>query len=164
MNPPVVNHASRMRRPRVLALRPVILARLALLLPALLTGVVMRAQETKPPQAIHRTGPRYRTQSLDERVRVLARYLDLNEEQKSALKKILVENQQELLNMRRAPAPAETLQMDRFRAIQDKTVEKIRGMLTEEQRKKYEPLGTRNSSAASQSGNVDDWLKQMPPR
>ena len=101
---------------------------------------------------------------LDERVEHLARYLDLNERQRSALKNILLENQQEILKMRGVPSQGEELQMDRFRAIKDKTTEKIRAMLTEEQRKKYDPLGVRNSNSAAQNVSVEDWLKQTRSR
>ena len=66
--------------------------------------------------------------------------------------------------MRRAPSQREELQMDRFRAIEDKTAERIRAMLTEEQRRKYDPLGVRNSNSAAQNVSVEDWLKQARPR
>lgn len=124
-----------------------------------LLNVSIPAQEINAAQPAHRSSPRYKRQSLDERVEHLARYLDLNEDQRSALKKILLENQQEIFKMRHAPSSAEGLQMDRFRAIEDKTVEKIRATLTDEQRKKYQPLGVRNPAPASQNVSVDDWLQ-----
>ena len=118
-----------------------ILLKLALLVPMLLPGVPVPAQDTNAAQQVHRVAPRYKRQTLDDRVEHLARYLDLNERQRSALKNILLENQQEILKMRGVSSQGEELQMDRFRAIKDKTTERIRAMLTEEQRKKYDPLG-----------------------
>jgi hypothetical protein len=149
------------KRGKVLAVarRNMILAGPALVLALLLPGVPVPAQETSAAQPVHRIAPHYKSQSLDGRIELLARYLDLSDEQKSTLKKILLENQQEILKMRHSPSAAEGLQMDRFRAIQDKTVEKIRAMLNEEQRKKYEPLSSRNSASAPQNASVDDWLK-----
>jgi hypothetical protein len=137
--------------------------KLALLAPALFSGVPVPAQDANAAQQVHRVAPHYRRQSLDERVEHLARYLDLNEGQRSALKKILIENQQEILKMRRVPSQGDELQMDRFRAIEDKTAERIRAMLTEEQRKKYDPLGVRSSNSAAQNVSVEDWLKQTRP-
>ena len=133
-------------------------------MPMLLAGTQTPAQETNAAQPVHRVGPRYKHHSLDERVEHLARYLDLNEGQRSALKNILLENQQEILKMRRAPSQAEGLQMDRLRAVEDKTAGRIRAMLTGEQRKKYDPLGVRSSNSAAQNVSVEDWLKQTRPR
>ncbi len=140
------------------------LPRLALLLPMLLPGAPVPAQEANAPQPVRRVAPHYTRQSHDRRVELLARYLDLNEGQRFALKNILLERQQEILKMRHAPSQGEGLQMDRFRAIEDRTVERIRAMLTEEQRKKYDPLGMRNSNSASQNVSVEDWLKETGPR
>jgi hypothetical protein len=141
-----------------------ILVRMALLVSMLWPGAPVPAQETNAAQQVHRVTPRYKRESLDERVEHLARYLDLNEGQRSALKKILIENQQEILKMRRVPSPGEELQMDRFRAIEDKTAERIGAMLTEEQRKKYDPLRVRNLNSGAQNVSVEDWLKQTRPR
>jgi len=140
------------------------LVTLVLLVPMLLSGTPVAAQEVNAAQPAHRSAPRHKGQGMDERVEQLARYLDLNEGQRSALKSILLENQQEILKMRRAPSQGEELQIDRFRIIEDKTVEKIRAMLTEEQRKRYDPLGVRNSNSAAQNVSVEDWLKQTRPR
>jgi hypothetical protein len=141
-----------------------ILLRLALLITMLFPGACVPAQATKAAQPVHHVGPPKKRQTLDDRVAQLARYLDLSEGQRSTLKDILVQNQQEILKMRGAPSPPEGLQMDRFRAIEDKTAERIRAMLSEEQRKKYDPLGARNSNSAVQDVSVEDWLKQTTPR
>ena len=139
-------------------------AKFALLLAVLLPGGPVRAQETHAAPQIHRVSSHYKRQSLDQRLEHVARYLDLNEAQRSALKNILIQNQQEILKMRRVPSPGEELQMDRFQAIEEKTAERIRALLTEEQRNKYDPLVVRNSNSAAQNVSVDDWLAQTRPR
>jgi hypothetical protein len=139
-------------------------AKLVLLVAVILPGAHVRAQETHAAPQIHGVSSHYKRQSLDERVEHLARYLDLNDGQKSALKNILIQNQQEILKMRRVPPQGEELQMDRLRAIEEKTAERIRALLTEEQRNKYDPLAVRKSNSAAQNVSVDDWLTQTRPR
>jgi hypothetical protein len=130
----------------------------------LLPGAPVLAQQANAAQPFHQVASRHKRQSLGERVELLAGYLDLNEGQRSALKTILLDRQQEILKMRHAPSLGERIQMDRFRAIEEKTVERISAMLTREQNKKYDPLGVRNSTSASQNVSVEDWLKKNGPR
>jgi hypothetical protein len=94
---------------------------------------------------------------------MLARYLDLDESQRSALKHVLEQRQLELLQMRRTPSSDRTSQIDRFQEIECKTVERIRATLNEEQRKKYDPLGVRNPTPAIQEQTVAEWLKVNAP-
>lgn len=140
------------------------LVRVGFLLPMLVPCSLLAAQETNDSQNVHRVEPPQKRQRLEERVERLGRYLDANEGQKSELKNILREMQQEILNMRRAPAPGEELQMDRLRSIEDKAAEKIRAILNEEQREKYDQLGIRNSNSAAQDTSVKEWLKEAGPR
>lgn len=66
--------------------------------------------------------------------------------------------------MRFSPLPPGGAQIDRFRAIQDRTAERIRAVLNEEQRKKYDLLGIRKLSPQQQSPDVEGWLKAVGPR
>jgi len=130
----------------------------------LLASATAPAQETHQAPPVHGVAPHYQRQNLEERVELLSRYLGLSEGQRSAIKNILLERQQEFFKIRHAPSPGGGLQMDRFRAIEDRTMEKIRAMLTEEQRKKYDPLSMRNSNSASQNVSIENWLKAIGPR
>jgi hypothetical protein len=141
-----------------------ILVRMGLLIPMLVPCSLLPAQETNATRNVHGVGSPQKRQRLDERVERLARYLDVNEGQRSELRNILREMQLEILNMRRAPTPGEELQMARLRAIEDKATEKIRSILTEEQRNKYDQVLIRNSNSAVQDASVRDWLKEAVPR
>ena len=48
--------------------------------------------------------------------------------------------------------------------IEDKTVERIRALLTDEQLKKYDPIGARSTIPAQQQQSVEDLLKASKPR
>jgi hypothetical protein len=101
--------------------------------------------------------------TIDDRVRVLARSLDLNEAQRVAVKKILEQRQQETLRIRQDTSISGGARIERFRALQDNTVERIRAVLNEEQKKKYDPLAVRRTQPAPQQRSVEDWLKVTTP-
>jgi Spy/CpxP family protein refolding chaperone len=126
-------------------------------------GMPMRAQTHSASEIVHNHANPHIRQNLDNRIELLARYLDLNDAQRSTLKNILLERQQEIIAMRRTPAAGEGLHLDRFRATEDKAADRIRAMLNEEQRIKYDPLSKRDSNSTAQSVRVDDWLIQARP-
>jgi hypothetical protein len=102
--------------------------------------------------------------TIDDRVKVLARSLELNEAQQAAVKKILEQRQQETLRIRQDASISGGARIERFRALQDHTVERIRAVLTEEQKKKYDPLAVRRVAPAPDQKSVEDWLKVTTPQ
>ena len=136
-------------KPRSCSLRALLF--LALVLPVLLLSAPAVAQRGHRP-------------TIDDRVKVLARSLELNEAQQAAVKKILEQRQQEALRIRQDASISGGARIERFRALQDHTVERIRAALNEEQRKKYDPLAVRRVAPASDQKSVEDWLKVTTPR
>jgi hypothetical protein len=114
-----------------------------------------------PAQQTHRA---HRRPSLDDRIKVLAKSLELNEAQQAAVKKILEQRQQETLRLRMDPSISGSTRIARFRALQDNTVERIRAVLNEEQKKKYDPLAVRRAQPAPDQRSVEDWLKVTTPQ
>ena len=100
--------------------------------------------------------------SIDERVKVLAKNLDLNEAQQAAVKKILEQRQQETMRIRLDSSLSPEARIGLFRALQDSTVQRIRGVLNEEQKKKYDPLAVRRIQPPDQK-TVEDYLKATTP-
>ncbi|HTY63537.1 MAG TPA: hypothetical protein VMG30_14920 [Acidobacteriota bacterium] len=103
-----------------------------------------------------RTSPQRRL-SIDERVKAFARSLDLTEEQQAAVKTILEQQQQEILKIRVDPSLTGSAGIDRLRALQEITVERIRAILNEEQKRKYDPLAPRKIPTPPER-SVEDWL------
>jgi hypothetical protein len=101
----------------------------------------------------------YRKSSIDDVVRRLAKSLDLTPVQQSAVKTILEQRMQETLRIRRDSSLSGSERISHFRALQEHTVERIRAVLNEEQRKKYDPLAARKVKPA-QSPNVEEWLNK----
>jgi Spy/CpxP family protein refolding chaperone len=141
-----------------------IFAKLASVLPLFLLSASISAQVADSARAPQRVIRSHQRPSPDERGKVLARYLELDEMQKMALRKILEQRQQEVLQMRFTPLPAGSAQIDRFRAIQDKAANRIRAVLNQEQRKKYDLLVMRRATPAGSKTSVQDWLKAATPR
>jgi hypothetical protein len=137
---------------------------LALASPILLPGMPASAQAANAPSPERQSRHRYKSPTIDDRVKVLAKNLDLNEAQQSAVKKILEQRQQETLRLRLDPSITGSARIDRFRALQEGTVQRIRAVLNEEQRKKYDPLAPRRIPSSSEERSVEDWLKAATPQ
>jgi hypothetical protein len=98
--------------------------------------------------------------ALDEQVKGLAKNLDLSEAQQAAVKRILERRQQESLRIMRTSSGTDGI--GRLRALQIGTVEQIRSVLNDEQKKKYNPL-TPAPPQTSPQRSVEDWMKVTTP-
>lgn len=110
------------------------------------------------------TNPTHRRPSLDDRVKTLAAALNLDEAQQVAVKRILEQRQQETLQLRHDSSITGSTRIERLRALQDQTVQRIRLVLNDEQKKKYDPLAVRNAGPAPGQKSVEDWLKVTTPQ
>lgn len=150
------------------------LARLAMPVLSLITFWVVpaRAQSNQPAAAVpaqpaqptHSTHPRPQRQTLDDHVKALAKALDLNEMQQAAVKRILEQRQMETLRLRRDTSISGDERIARFRALQEQTVQRIRGVLNDEQKTKYDPLAVRNIAPAPDQKSFEDWMKATKPQ
>lgn len=117
------------------------------------------AGNLQPQTPPHRSRKSY----IDARVGILTRSLDLNDAQQSAVKNILEQRQQETLRIRHDPSISGSARIERFRALQDTTVERIRALLTDEQKKKYDPQASRQIQSKPER-SVEDWLEATKPK
>jgi hypothetical protein len=122
-------------------------------------GVAQKPDSTGPMHPTHAT---HRAR-LEDRVKVLAQSLHLDDAQQLAVTKILEERQQETLRIRRDTSISGSDRLTQFRAIQDRTVLRIRAVLNEEQKKKYDPLAVRRVEPAREHRSVEDWIKATTP-
>lgn len=111
-----------------------------------------------------RTHAARRRPTIDDHVKILAKSLNLTEPQQSAVKKILEERQAATLRLRTDGTISGSERIDRLRALQDQTIQKIRGVLDDEQRKKYDPLAVRKVPPAPDQKSVEDWIKATTPK
>jgi hypothetical protein len=122
------------------------------------------AQVGDTPTIKPHTGHSYKRVSVDDHLRRLTRNLDLDETQQSAVRKILVERQQQTLRIRQDETLSGNARIQEFRALQDDTVLRIRALLNEDQKKKYDPLASRRIQPAPDRRTVEDWLKVVTPQ
>ncbi|HMK21151.1 MAG TPA: hypothetical protein VK466_02395 [Terriglobales bacterium] len=102
----------------------------------------------------------YRRHSIDDRVKELAKGLDLNETQQAGVKAVL---QRQQLQARQIQFDQTLTGGDRiahFRALQEDTVLRIRALLNDEQKKKYDPILNHAPQSTTPSDSyVDQWMK-----
>jgi Spy/CpxP family protein refolding chaperone len=135
---------------------------LTLGVPVLLPLTPVYAQVAKAGSSEPQTPHRYKRSNIDDRVSVLARNLDLSEAQQSAVKRILEERRQQSMHIRRDPSISGGDRIEQFRILQQNTVARIRAVLNEEQRKKYDPFATQKIQQTPER-SVEDWLKLTTP-
>jgi hypothetical protein len=122
------------------------------------------AQSTSTSQLSTRVHTARRRLTLDDHVRTLAKSLNLTDAQQAKIKKILEQRQQETLRLRSDSSISGSERIDRFRALQDQTVLRIRSVLDDEQKKKYDPLAVRKITPAPDQKSVEDWMKATTPK
>ncbi len=129
-----------------------------LLPPASLYAQVATVENPEPQKPRH-----YQASSIDSRVNIFAKNLDLTEAQKSAVKRILEERKQQSLRIRQDSSSSGADRIEKFRLLQQSTVARIRAVLNEEQRQKYEPFATEKLKQTPPERSVEDWLKLTTP-
>jgi hypothetical protein len=95
---------------------------------------------------------------VDERVKSFSENLNLDPTQQAGVKAVLERQQREARQIQFDQSLSGTERIGRFRALQQDTVSRIRALLNEDQKKKYDPLNHGTAATASQP-SVEDWLK-----
>jgi hypothetical protein len=132
--------------------------RLSWLAGALFLAHVAVGQMPGPAVPQHHAQSVYRRRSVDERVKNFAETLNLDPAQQVGVKAVLERQQREARQIQFDQSISGTERIGRFRALQQDTVSRIRALLNEEQKKKYDPLNHGTAATASQP-SVEDWLK-----
>lgn len=115
-------------------------------------------------QPTHRVHATHRRITVDDRVKGLAKALDLSDTQQVAVKRILEQRQAETLRLRLDGSLSGEQRIDRWRALQDDTIRRIRAVLNDEQKKQYDPLAIRERTPPQDQKTVEEWLKQTTPK
>jgi hypothetical protein len=97
-------------------------------------------------------------------VKALAKALDLSDPQQVAVKKILEQRQLETLRLRQDGSISGEERIGRLRTLQDQTILRIRAVLNDDQKKKYDPLAVREREPAPDQKSVEEWLKETTPK
>jgi len=126
---------------------------------ALLAAGTVHAQARQP---VH--PPAARVDALEQRVQLLTRELDLNPEQQEAVRQILRGQREAVQQIWQDPQISPAERAPAVRLVGERTADRIRAVLNDEQKKKYnQPLP---NGALSTQANVDveGWLQAVRGR
>lgn len=101
----------------------------------------------------------YHKSSIDDRVKGLTKALDLNETQQAGLKAVLEHQQMQARKIQFDQTIEGGERIARIRALQEDTVLRIRALLNDEQKMKYDPLNHAQPSANPSDSYIDQWMR-----
>jgi hypothetical protein len=108
--------------------------------------------------------PRGKRSGLEARVAKLTKALGLDTKQQAGLRKLLQEQREHVQRIWSNESLPAADRIAATRALSMQTSEKIRALLTEEQRKKYAPPQRGDPGNAIGSAHVEDWMKSEGTR
>lgn len=102
---------------------------------------------------------------LDDRIKALSHALDLDEVQQSKLRKVLESQREQVMKVWSDSSLPAAYRINATQAISDGTADQIRALLSEEQRKKYNPPRRSHEAATGASErSVEDWMEAAKPK
>jgi Spy/CpxP family protein refolding chaperone len=128
------------------------------------TAVVASAASPRNPvTGAARTGVQMHesASSLDLRVRRLAKALDLNPAQQTQLRAVLLKQEAQVKEAWSDTSVPSSYRVLATRIISDQTADRIRALLNDEQRKKYNPPRLAPTSHGPPGTDVERWLSAM---
>lgn len=134
-----------------------------LLLSSVCTSAFAAEEQAATTNDQHKRQTRSRSASdrLDEQVKKFTSLLELDAKQESQVRMILKSRQEQLVSILRSQSPSRVDAVTQLRAINESTVARIRAVLNDEQKKKYDPLKHNTPSDSQPQPSVDDWLQAM---
>jgi hypothetical protein len=103
--------------------------------------------------------------SLEDRVRVLSKALDLDATQQSALRKVLEGQRDQVRRVWDDSSVPAVYRVSATQGISDKTGDQIRALLNVEQRKKYNaPRVPHEAMEGSAPRSVESWMDSAQPK
>jgi hypothetical protein len=100
--------------------------------------------------------------TIDSRVQLMATELDLDASQQATLKSILLTQRAEVAKVWNDPSVPATVRVATTQAVSEKTAERIRAILNDEQREKYIKEHRRDVPVGTPGGDVQKWMKPDP--
>ena len=114
--------------------------RIVFLLAAWLLGTVAFAQQNQPPGGGDQPGPRRGMPSVDDQLKNLTERLNLTDDQQTKIKPILEDQHAQMQALMKDDSLSQEDKRSKGRAIRESTTGKIRDVLTDDQKKKYDAM------------------------
>jgi uncharacterized membrane-anchored protein YhcB (DUF1043 family) len=97
--------------------------------------------------------------TIDTRVRVLARALQLDPQQQAQLRAVLDNQRQAVVKIWADPALLAAERAPATRAVEQRTADEIRALLTDEQKRRYNSAASLDSKSAPP--DVEAWMRRQ---
>jgi hypothetical protein len=122
------------------------------------SAVISPAHADDAPRSSHSRA--HARTTVDDRVTTYARALGLDTDQQMRLRALLMWQKDQVLRVWNDETLTPAMRVHATGAIGDTTADRIRAMLTQEQRKKYNPpRPPRDDVAHTAAPNVESWMK-----
>jgi protein CpxP len=106
------------------------------------------------------SAPLHRASALEQRVALLSAELGLDAQQQAEVRRILEDQRQQVAKVWSDTAVPAAYRVNATRSISERTGDRIRALLTEEQKAKYnQPRKPREAAEHSDAPSVEDWMK-----
>lgn len=116
-------------------------------------------------ESVAASAPSYRARvrgyaaTLDGRVQLLAKELDLDPAQQGKVRALLLAQSQNVALLWNDTSVPAALRVSRTQLIEERTADQIRAVLNDDQRKKYIQPRQRVAPVGAPGGDVQDWMK-----
>lgn len=97
--------------------------------------------------------------TLDGRVQLMAKELRLDAQQQASLRQILIAQRDEVVQVWNDASMPSGVRIGATQAISERTADRIRDMLTDEQREKYAKNHRHDAPVGAGGGDVQKWMK-----
>ena len=99
--------------------------------------------------------------TLDGRIRLLAKELDLSPAQQGQVKKVLLSQREQVVALWNDTSVPAALRVSRTQTIGDRTADQIRALLNDAQREKYIKPRVRDATVGSAGANLEAWMAPL---
>lgn len=116
---------------------------------------------SRPRNVVGRVSP---MSALDRRVHLLATELNLDSEQQSAVRHLLLKQREDTLKVWSDESVPPAVRIKATQGVSDRTAEQIRALLNDAQREKYIKPHDRIEEQNKAAGELDGWMRGDAPK
>jgi len=121
-------------------------------------AIAEAAPQTAPPHAARQHSQHPPVSSLDQRMQLLTKELDLDARQQDSVRTILLLQRAEVIKASGDPSVPAAIRVSALQGISERTAERIRSVLTDAQREKYLKARPHETPVGAPGGDVEKWM------
>ena len=114
---------------------------------------------TAPQHPVRQRSPQVSLSRLDQRMQLLTKELNLDEQQQGSVRTILLLQRSEVIKAWSDPSVPAAIRVSALQGITERTADRIRSVLTDAQREKYLKARLHETPVGAPGGDVAKWMK-----